>query len=993
MGKSHNLVKISQSFPKTYMTSPHPPNPPSSISPSNNPFIWGNIALLAGVPWLIALSMAGLAVGDPVFPEWFEIFLLGFPAIALVTWVQWQQPISPFSLWLVAKPSESLSDQERQILTLVKQHSNGWYVTGWIATAVALVMSAIFCKIYISAPLAQAIAPFPAGLRLFGILWAEICFLLSNILLQAGISALRIKLTAESDFQGLQPFALEKIKNSFTSIGWQSPQILKFFEEDVAIAQVSDESPKGEAAEPSPDVKESQEAPDAKAIEPSNFVTEVTSEAVSDIDALTEDSVSSEPEAIAEVTEEVIADPLEFAEDADAEIDAFVEDTVTVSEPETIITENLITDPTDVVENPEILESLQSLEPTEIISESEIETTLHEEIIQEVEEPEPIEFLVSPEVETLDITDTSTNTEVADVITGNDFFEEVEELEISAIVAEESLTEAISETDSEQFIEEIQAETSLTEEQLSQTEKLEFAEIVEEIKNEKFLDIADPASEHESETVLEVADVSLDEQLIEEDEESSTETISESEIEQFVEEPQIETIEEIKNEQFLDITDPASEHESATVLEVADVSLDEQLIEEDEESSTETISEPEIEQFVEEPQIETILNQEIDQETEELNPFELVEDEKSDIGAVLNAAENEPSLHEEIDEESEELEFFEIPKEPELTFLEIPDAILESEIEGAEHAETNLEISDDILEEESAENGNELESLETIESSEAKEVSSTAQTSDSKRSLDFLKKPRKIGGAQKKQGFGKPIKRDIVSSQDAEEHNESISAIEQDAIAYPVMEIESDLEFPDTISEQEMIAELIEETNLEAIATTIEQDVESIEIKTPDFDDELDELIAFNAYVENILREYLEDNDQESKNEEPLDQASPEEVDPSIVFDPATEEIAKDPVEYLAGNSPDAETQVPADVTEDISSNEPPPQNTEYLVQELLVDKFLARIEELNIADKANRAANEQTTENISKPDAEIDEFADLEALLDRKLENPDTKE
>ena len=87
------------------MTSPHPSNPTSNISLGNNPFIWGNIALLAVVPWLLALSMAGLAVGDPVFPEWFEIFLLGFPAIALVAWVQWQQPISPFSLWFVAKPS------------------------------------------------------------------------------------------------------------------------------------------------------------------------------------------------------------------------------------------------------------------------------------------------------------------------------------------------------------------------------------------------------------------------------------------------------------------------------------------------------------------------------------------------------------------------------------------------------------------------------------------------------------------------------------------------------------------------------------------------------------------------------------------------------------------------------------------------------------------------------------------------------------------------
>jgi hypothetical protein len=393
------------------MTSPHPSNPTSNISLGNNPFIWGNIALLAVVPWLLALSMAGLAVGDPVFPEWFEIFLLGFPAIALVAWVQWQQPISPFSLWFVAKPSESLNDQERQILTLVKQHSNGWYVTGWIATAVAIVMSAIFCKIYISAPLAQAIAPFPSGLRLFGILWTEIFFLLSNVILQAGISALRIKLTADTELNGLKLFNPEKIKSSFTSVGWKSPQILKFFEED-AISGVSDYSPKVEVAEPPLGVNESQEVPDTESIEPNNLITEVEPDAVSEINAV-EDTVC-ETEAIADITEDLVVKPLEFVKDSEVE---------------------------------------ESLDFSEIIAEPEIETIAQEECIQEPEELEPIGFFAAPEIESLNVIDTSfeteiepaTNTEIADVSLDHDFVEEAEDLEFSEIIAEESLIEAISE--------------------------------------------------------------------------------------------------------------------------------------------------------------------------------------------------------------------------------------------------------------------------------------------------------------------------------------------------------------------------------------------------------------------------------------------------------------------------------------------------------------------------------------------------------------------
>ncbi|MFN5766328.1 MAG: low-complexity tail membrane protein, partial [Pseudanabaena sp.] len=749
--------------------------------------------------------------GDPVFPEWFEIFLLGFPAIALVAWVQWQQPISPFSLWFVAKPSESLNDQERQILTLVKQHSNGWYVTGWIATAVAIVMSAIFCKIYISAPLAQAIAPFPSGLRLFGILWTEIFFLLSNVILQAGISALRIKLTADTELNGLKLFNPEKIKSSFTSVGWKSPQILKFFEED-AISGVSDYSPKVEVAEPPLGVNESQEVPDTESIEPNNLITEVEPDAVSEINAV-EDTVC-ETEAIADITEDLVVKPLEFVKDSEVE---------------------------------------ESLDFSEIIAEPEIETIAQEECIQEPEELEPIGFFAAPEIESLNVIDTSfeteiepaTNTEIADVSLDHDFVEEAEDLEFSEIIAEESLIEAISE--------------------------------------------------------------------------------------------------------------------------------------------------PEVEQLIEDTQFESNINLEIVQETEGLNQFELIEDEKSDI-KVLDSTRDQSNLDEEIDEEAKELEAFKIDEEPELTFLEIPNASPKTRIKENEQADGNLEVSDDILDKQITEDCEELESLESMESSEDEEVADTALTSDSNLSLNFLKKSRKSVGTPKKQGFGKPIKRDIISSPDAIEPSESINAIEPDAIANPIIEIESDLDFPVPISELEMIQELDESPNLEAIATPIEQDLEATEIKSQDFDNELDEFIAFNTYVENILKEYLKDNDEESKNEEPLDEEPPEQIDPSIVFDPAIEAtmIAKESVEAFTENLPDLETQVPIDTIEEVSSNEKSPKNPEFLVQEFLVDKFFARIEELNIADKASKSAVEKTTENISKPDSEIDEFADLEALLDGKPENPD---
>ena len=542
------------------------------------------------------------------------------------------------------------------------------------------------------------------------------------------------------------------------------------------------------------------------------MITEVEPDAVSEINAV-EDTVC-ETEAIADITEDLVVKPLEFVKDSEVE---------------------------------------ESLDFSEIIAEPEIETIAQEECIQEPEELEPIGFFAAPEIESLNVIDTSfeteiepaTNTEIADVSLDHDFVEEAEDLEFSEIIAEESLIEAISE--------------------------------------------------------------------------------------------------------------------------------------------------PEVEQLIEDTQFESNINLEIVQETEGLNQFELIEDEKSDI-KVLDSTRDQSNLDEEIDEEAKELEAFKIDEEPELTFLEIPNASPKTRIKENEQADGNLEVSDDILDKQITEDCEELESLESMESSEDEEVADTALTSDSNLSLNFLKKSRKSVGTPKKQGFGKPIKRDIISSPDAIEPSESINAIEPDAIANPIIEIESDLDFPVPISELEMIQELDESPNLEAIATPIEQDLEATEIKAQDFDNELDEFIAFNTYVENILKEYLKDNDEESKNEEPLDEEPPEQIDPSIVFDPAIEAtmIAKESVEAFTENLPDLETQVPIDTIEEVSSNEKSPKNPEFLVQEFLVDKFFARIEELNIADKASKSAVEKTTENISKPDSEIDEFADLEALLDGKPENPD---
>ena len=361
----------------------------NNISSSNNPFIWGHIALLAGVPWLLSLSMAGLAVGDPVFPAWFEMILLGFPAIALVTWVQWQKPLSPFSLWVVAKPTESLSEHDRRILTLIKQYSNGWYVTGWIAIAVAALLSVVFCKIYISAPLAQAIAPFPNWLRFLGILWAEFFFLLSNVLLQAGFSALRVQLTPESELLSLQPFAIAKIKNSFTNIAWRSPQLLKFFEDEQIII-----GPKAEIIKQTKELDERSEfVADESFAKDSAF--EVVPE-ISDKETLEE---SEEVEVLTLLEEEnpemeAIAEPKildNISHDFNEELDELIAFNIYIEN----ILQNYLEEPLEEVNE------VQSI--TEMIATSELVAEIGEEVLASEEtlaasiDPQPI-FVSEPEV-------------------------------------------------------------------------------------------------------------------------------------------------------------------------------------------------------------------------------------------------------------------------------------------------------------------------------------------------------------------------------------------------------------------------------------------------------------------------------------------------------------------------------------------------------------------------------------------------------------------
>ncbi len=185
------------------------------------PFLWVHIALLAAVPFTMVLCMMGLAVGDPILPGWLEMLILGLPPIALPIWLQWSKPFSPFSLWVVAKPADRLSENQRRMLTTLKS-----ITTTWIAVVAGVFLYVIFRQIYLAAPLAADIAPFPPLLRVLGIIWALVFLLVSSLLWQAGVSAARLLLTRTSQLNSISPYPVEQINADFLVLGKRSPQLL-----------------------------------------------------------------------------------------------------------------------------------------------------------------------------------------------------------------------------------------------------------------------------------------------------------------------------------------------------------------------------------------------------------------------------------------------------------------------------------------------------------------------------------------------------------------------------------------------------------------------------------------------------------------------------------------------------------------------------------------------------------------------------------------------
>lgn len=185
------------------------------------PILWIHVAGLAAVPIFLELCLVGLAVGDPAAPVWLELFIVAAIGIVPILWMQLSRPFYIFAILAFALKQEQLTTDQRKILTLIDTRLNRM-----LAAIASVLLLGILWQLYIAAPLAASVAPFPPEWRVLGLLLAGLAFLASNLFLQIPLSVVRLFVISDAEFAATEPYPLDKIPQNFTILGLRVNQIV-----------------------------------------------------------------------------------------------------------------------------------------------------------------------------------------------------------------------------------------------------------------------------------------------------------------------------------------------------------------------------------------------------------------------------------------------------------------------------------------------------------------------------------------------------------------------------------------------------------------------------------------------------------------------------------------------------------------------------------------------------------------------------------------------
>jgi hypothetical protein len=184
----------------------------------SDPYLWIHLAGIAAVPIALLICLLGLSIGDPILPVWLELALIAIAGIVPIAWMQLRRPFYIFGLLAVAIHPETLSPDQRRILTLLRTRPSPLGVMG-----AAVVLGLILQQLYAIA-INWTLIPFTA--RGLGLGLAAIGFLLSNLFLQVPLSVAQVILTSEAEFNTTAATPPADIADHFLILGLRVQRIL-----------------------------------------------------------------------------------------------------------------------------------------------------------------------------------------------------------------------------------------------------------------------------------------------------------------------------------------------------------------------------------------------------------------------------------------------------------------------------------------------------------------------------------------------------------------------------------------------------------------------------------------------------------------------------------------------------------------------------------------------------------------------------------------------
>lgn len=180
----------------------------------SEPFLWIHLAGIAAFPAMLELTWLGLAIGSPLTIPKIELLVMGSIAIVPVLWMQLVKPFNIFSILFLALKPQSLTIEQRQILTQFKTPTHKW-----LSAIAAGLMILVLWLLDRLAPLAIDVVQFLPQWRILGLAIATIAFLLANLFFQVPLSVFNLLLRDRSIVENSSPYPVETVSPDFTLPG------------------------------------------------------------------------------------------------------------------------------------------------------------------------------------------------------------------------------------------------------------------------------------------------------------------------------------------------------------------------------------------------------------------------------------------------------------------------------------------------------------------------------------------------------------------------------------------------------------------------------------------------------------------------------------------------------------------------------------------------------------------------------------------------------